>query len=168
MQGRLPIVRLLGNGGIFEQRAQFWGQWQTQRNRRLGADAHAEAGLLLRSLGHVQQRESLRRFVFSLRRRGRFASSAKAKPCGAPPHRKRQPARRSAPRSAQYLALPRKAQVAQHRGELKFGEQFAAGFEVGRLRLHGRQIQFQRHMAIDRDQFLGKRTASRFCSSDSR
>ena len=72
----------LGHRGVFQQRAQLRRQRQPQRCRRLRAHAHAEAGLLLRRLGHVQQRHA----SAALRplpppAAGAAASSAKAKPC---------------------------------------------------------------------------------------
>ena len=47
-------------------------------------------------------------------------------------------------------------EVAQHRGELQLCEEFAAGFEIGELRLHGGEVERERDVRIDGDQLFGE------------
>ena len=158
MESGLPIVGLLGDCCIFKQCAQFAGQRQAQRNRRLRADAYAEAGLLFGGLGHIEQRKRSAALRLpspaarARRHRARRQSRARAR-------RRRRRLSALAVGSSINLdrtAAVRRRKVAQHGGELKLGEEFAAGFEVRRLRLHRGQIQRQRHVAVDGDQLLGE------------
>ena len=46
--------------------------------------------------------------------------------------------------------------IAQHRCKFKLGEELAAGLKVGRLRLHGVEIERERDVAVNGDEFFGQ------------
>jgi len=48
----------------------------------------------------------------------------------------------------------RGCELAQHGGEFKLGEKFAAGLEVGLLCFHGVEVQSERNMGVDSDQLF--------------
>ncbi len=157
MVSELGVVRALGHRRIFQQRSQFVRERQAQRGAGDRAHTHAGVCFALGGFHGIQQREHrpLARFVF-LFLRGRLLrverESKAVLACGCV-------------EGCGLLVVwvidqfdriggRGRRQFPEQRCELKLGEQLTAGFHVGQLRFHRGQVQVERHVAVDGDQFL--------------
>ena len=85
VERQLVVVDALGDGGVFEKRAQLGSERKAQADAGIGADADVGGGFLLGGFDDIEKREASLRFGLGLRvrlrrRHGGAASRAKAKP----------------------------------------------------------------------------------------
>ena len=156
MQRQLQVVRVLGDGCVFKESAEFGCEREAERASWIGGDAEGEAGLFFGGLGHVEQRQRRGLLVVrfrlggrrSIERKGEAVCAGGSIECGG-----LFGAGSSINSTGSAL---RRSKFAQHGGEFELGEKIAAGFEVGRLRLHSGKVERERDVGVDGDEFFGE------------
>ncbi len=162
VQRKLVVVDTLGDRGVFEQRAQLGRKRKAQRDLGCGANACSESGfLLLDDFDNVKQRErSLPvalgfdfHFCFSNGgRRGIQREGETLPACGGIEVRGLHGGG-----FFDQLVLDGfwcGCKFFEQRGEFELGKELAAALEIRLLRFHRMQVELDRDMAVDGDEFF--------------